>query len=128
MVARRLTHTYIIESLSSRSFDLPRHIRDADLTSRLLIIVEPVALGEIDFVKRGIRLHALGLPHTLLRSQHFEDMQLLGGIVTSGLNSTNSRPLQSMVMMFCGLGGLCWGYTLGASIMLAVCCLYSSDS
>lgn len=49
----------------SRPPDLPRHIRDADLASCLLVVVEPVALGEIDVVERGIRLYTLRLPHAL---------------------------------------------------------------
>lgn len=43
--------------------------------------------------------------------------------LTSGLNSTNSRPLQSIVMMFLAFAGVCCSYDLGASTMFAECSL-----
>ena len=44
--------------------------------------------------------------------------------LTSALNSTNSKPLQSNSTMFCFLGGLECGYGFGASLMLAECSLF----
>lgn len=43
---------------------------------------------------------------------------------TSALNSTNSSPLQSIVITFIALAGSCCSYAFGASRMLAECSLY----
>lgn len=108
-----------LSQLSSlRSPYLELDLLDADFLPSLFVVVEPVAFGEIDAVELGAGLYALGIPVALLlvnmvqydkglrkdvtRSRAHEDQWL-----TSGLNSTNSRPLQSIVMIFCNFGGSC---------------------
>lgn len=49
--------------------DLPCRVRDANLASRLLVVVKPVALREVDLIEWGVRFYTFCLPETLRKSQ-----------------------------------------------------------
>lgn len=47
------------------SLDLPLDVLDADLVSCLLIILEPLAVRQIDLGELGVRVYSLGQPFAL---------------------------------------------------------------
>ena len=89
----------------SSSPDVPLHILDAHLLAHFLIVVEPLALLQIDIREYGGRLETFGLPLSLHLSQQEMRTESRGLCVTSALNSVNSRPRQSSSMMLTFLGG-----------------------
>lgn len=94
---------------------LPPDARNTHLFPGLLVVVKPLALGEINPCELCPRLRAYGFPVALIRMSalrpvetflpHKPDEHQSG--LTSALNSTNSRPRQSMVITFIGFGGSC---------------------
>lgn len=51
--------------MPSRSSNVPLNIRDAHFLPRLLVIVKPLAFGQIDARELGAGLEAHGLPFAL---------------------------------------------------------------
>jgi len=101
----------------------PSQVRDTDLLARLLIVVEPLALVQLDGLEFGAGLLACGKPLAL-----FSLTTLLSTRAcrhTSALNSTNSNPLQSNSSMFFILGGSLFSYVAGAALIFAECSRYS---
>ena len=94
--------------LSSSTADLPLDVLDAHFLTSLVIVVVPLALREIDGGERRVGLDTGSLELTL-RSQVSMCIQFAVKMEqhTSALKSTNSRPRQSMVRMFCALAGSC---------------------
>lgn len=95
--------------LGSSTTDLPLDILDAHLLTSLVVIVVPFAFCKIDGGKRRVGLNAGSLEITLdikVSSEH-NCSTVRFGEPTSALKSTNSRPRQSMVRMFCAFAGSC---------------------
>lgn len=111
-------------SVSSPS-NLPLDVLDAHFLARFLIVVKPLAFCQVNASEGSSRVYALGLPFTLCIVSRGGDSAV---ILTSALNSVNSRPLQSITRMLKALAGLCCEYALGASIMFAECCLCNESA
>ena len=59
------THPSISSNPTLRAPNLPHQIRNANLLARLLVVVEPLALVQLDRFELGIRLFARGEPLSL---------------------------------------------------------------
>jgi hypothetical protein len=95
--------------LSLSTADLPLDILDAHFLASLVVVVVPFALGKINSSKRCVRLDASGLEITLEDHISYRSRNLIARYRehTSALKSTNSRPRQSRVRMFCAFEGSC---------------------
>jgi hypothetical protein len=98
--------------------NFPFDVLDADLLSRLLVVVKPFPFAQIDTCKLRPRVGACSLPITLARLSH----RMLAAIkrLTSGLNSVNSSPRQSISTSFCGFAGSDCSYAAGTPLMVAL--------
>ncbi len=110
-----------MSSWNSGSPYVPLHLLDTDLLAGLFIVVKPLSLRQIDVSKLTTRIGALGEPLSLPARQASAVLfpRDQGGVLTSGLNSVNSRPRQSNSRTFCGLGGSDCSYGTGAALMEA---------
>jgi hypothetical protein len=104
----------------------PNQVRDANLLARLLVVVEPLALVQLNGLELGIGLLACGKPLALFLSV-FRPVAPTNPH-TSALNSTNSSPLQSNSNMFFILGGSLFSYAAGAALIFAECSRCSHQS
>lgn len=107
---------------TSRSFNIPYEVLDADLFTRLFVKLVPFTLSKRDIRERSARVSALGLPDTLLivKIHKLRSKGARQRRYTSGMNSVNSRPRVSNSMMFCCVGGDWTMYGFGAVLMEAV--------
>jgi len=93
--------------LSSSTADLPLDVLDAHFLTSLVIVVVPFALRKVDGGERRVGLNAGSLELTL--GSHVSSVYVHLAVEheqhTSALKSTNSRPRQSMVRIFCTFAG-----------------------
>lgn len=101
----------------------PNQVRDANLLARLLVVVEPLALVQLDSLELGAGLLACSKPFALFLLTTL--LSTKAPRHTSALNSTNSNPLQSNSRMFFILGGSLFSYVAGAALIFAECSRYS---
>lgn len=101
-------HCFQLHVVHLRSLNLPYQLLDADLFARLFVIVKPFPLCQVNAGELGARVDSISQPVALLRSivsLGSMSTQSSSSSRTSGLNSTNSNPLQSNSNSFCALGG-----------------------
>ena len=92
--------------LSSSTANLPLDVLDAHFFASLVIIVVPFALRKINGGERRVGLDTGSLELTLrLQVSMYIHFAVEMEQYTSALKSTNSRPRQSMVRMFCTFAG-----------------------